>query len=67
MRREKDQKVGGEAARPAPKRLGYLDGMRALTALYVVAVHMGQTVWPRHQPVVWLAGLRGRWSTATLP
>ena len=38
------------APREAPARLGYVDGLRALAALYVVASHIGQTVWPRLAP-----------------
>src|SRR5579859_7861710 len=31
---------------PAPARLGYVDGLRALAALYVVASHCVTEVWP---------------------
>jgi peptidoglycan/LPS O-acetylase OafA/YrhL len=36
--------------RAASMRLGYVDGLRAVAALYVVASHIGQEVWPRHAP-----------------
>lgn len=58
MRQESADAVGGVAiaAAPhpspatgaAPARLGYVDGLRALAALYVVIFHIGFEVWGRY-------------------
>jgi peptidoglycan/LPS O-acetylase OafA/YrhL len=60
MRQEVGEQVAGATlaapAAPVPEpratraRLGYVDGLRAVAALYVVASHIGQEVWPRHAP-----------------
>lgn len=34
----------------APRRLGYVDGFRAVAALYVVVGHMAVTIWPGGNP-----------------
>ncbi|MDE3229512.1 MAG: acyltransferase [Chloroflexota bacterium] len=38
----------GVTSDAAPARLGYVDGLRALAALYVVIFHIGFEVWGRH-------------------
>ncbi|MDE3231488.1 MAG: acyltransferase family protein, partial [Chloroflexota bacterium] len=60
MRQESAAAVGGVAvAAPdrlgkqgvaLPTRLGYVDGLRALAALYVVVGHCMATVWPFQAP-----------------
>lgn len=57
MRQEIGERAGAEAHAPEPAtpgrplpRLGYVDSLRALAALYVVASHIGFTVWPNYVP-----------------
>lgn len=40
----------GDTRRHAPARLGFVDSLRALAALYVVAHHISEVVWPRQNP-----------------
>lgn len=54
------------AVKSAAARLAYVDGLRALAALYVLVSHIGQTLWWQRPtpanlplPLQWLAGFAG--------
>ncbi len=51
MRDEEPRPRGGAlAASAGPVRLGFVDGLRALAALYVAVGHIGDEIWPGRAP-----------------
>src|SRR5579864_8923878 len=57
---EESSKSATHTRSSSPSRLGYVDSLRALAALYVAASHAMATIWPMNPPSG-LAGILANW------